>query len=126
MIDVQIWDGTILEKKLEEILDEIYFSIKRMHPKSKVILFGSYARGDYHKGSDIDICVIVPEYTDKIIEMKLDIYENLNRYDIDIQLFLFDNKDFYDEVIHKRTLSWYINRDGKELNGNFKGDETVA
>jgi uncharacterized protein len=33
--------------------------VERFHPKT-VILFGSYAYGEPHKGSDIDLLVVVP------------------------------------------------------------------
>lgn len=36
---------------------------------SKIILYGSYARGDYHENSDMDI-MILTTLTDKEIEKK--------------------------------------------------------
>ncbi|HEY8687407.1 MAG TPA: nucleotidyltransferase domain-containing protein [Chloroflexota bacterium] len=38
------------------------------NPES-VILFGSYARGDYTKDSDLDLLVILPTVEDRIEEM---------------------------------------------------------
>lgn len=36
---------------------EFVKSIKEAH---SVLLFGSYAKGDFHKRSDIDICIVAP------------------------------------------------------------------
>ena len=33
-------------------------------PIEKVIIFGSYARGNPHKWSDVDVCVISPKFKD--------------------------------------------------------------
>lgn len=37
-------------------------------PGSKVVLFGSYARGDADEGSDVDLLVIEPEARDRLEE----------------------------------------------------------
>jgi predicted nucleotidyltransferase len=37
--------------------------VDQAHPK-KIILFGSYARGDFHSQSDVDLLVIQPEVDD--------------------------------------------------------------
>ncbi len=42
-------------------LDNIKENIQSILPDSQIILFGSYARGDYDKKSDYDILVIVKE-----------------------------------------------------------------
>ena len=38
-------------------------------PGSRVILFGSYARGEADERSDLDFLVIEPEVTDRVAEM---------------------------------------------------------
>ena len=42
--------------KLQELVHRI---VARLHPR-KVFLFGSYAYGHPHKGSDVDLLVVVP------------------------------------------------------------------
>ena len=42
---------------------------------SKVILYGSYARGDYRENSDIDIMVLTTLTDDQIMQIKTDIYD---------------------------------------------------
>ena len=58
-----------VKANLPELLKEVATSIKSVHPDSTVILFGSYARGEQCDDSDLDICVLVPELTDRRIEM---------------------------------------------------------
>lgn len=42
---------------------------------SKVILYGSYARGDYHENSDIDIMVLVKMSGSEIKQIENEIYD---------------------------------------------------
>ena len=41
------------------ILQQIKESVIATDPDAKVILFGSYARGDQHEGSDIDLIILL-------------------------------------------------------------------
>lgn len=42
---------------------------------SAVIVYGSYARGDYHNGSDIDIMILVDTEDEKIKKYEDEIYD---------------------------------------------------
>lgn len=42
---------------------------------SKVILYGSYARGDYRDNSDVDVMILVKMSDDEIRKVKNDIYD---------------------------------------------------
>ena len=42
---------------------------------SKVIVYGSYARGDYRDNSDVDIMILVKMSDDEIREVKNEIYD---------------------------------------------------
>ena len=52
----------ISQARFQEELDRILERIRRYRPQ-KVILYGSFARGDYHALSDIDLVII--EETDR-------------------------------------------------------------
>ncbi|MFH1417687.1 MAG: nucleotidyltransferase domain-containing protein, partial [Planctomycetota bacterium] len=43
---------------VERELDRIVTRLRTLDPE-RVILFGSFARGDFHEGSDIDLMVIL-------------------------------------------------------------------
>jgi predicted nucleotidyltransferase len=53
------------EKTVKEAVDRLL----RAAPGSKVILFGSYARGQASEGSDLDFLVVEPEVRDAAAEM---------------------------------------------------------
>lgn len=70
-------DGTGIR---EQVIDEI-IALAKKHSIEKVILFGSRARGDYHRASDIDLAVS----GGNMIEFALDVEERtstLLRYDV--------------------------------------------
>ena len=54
---------------LNLLLKDVYASVKQIYGDElvKVILYGSYARGDYHEYSDIDILALV-KCDDKTIQ----------------------------------------------------------
>ena len=47
----------ISEQDFQQELARVLTGLRRYRPQ-KVILFGSFARGDYHVGSDIDLLII--------------------------------------------------------------------
>ena len=54
----------------EQVIDEI-IALAKKHSLEKVILFGSRARGDYQRASDIDLAV----YGGNVTEFALDVEE---------------------------------------------------
>ena len=70
-------DGTGIK---EQVIDEI-IALAKKHSIEKVILFGSRARGDYHRASDIDLAV----FGGNVMEFSLDVEERtstLLTYDV--------------------------------------------
>ena len=51
--------------KIYEQLKELARLLKNKHKAKKVYLYGSFARGDFHEGSDIDL-IIVGEFEGKM------------------------------------------------------------
>lgn len=47
------------------IITEMVDRIVREFNPEKIILFGSHARGDVHKWSDVDLLVVMPDGTDR-------------------------------------------------------------
>ena len=48
--------------------------IKKYHPK-KIILFGSYAKGNYRNDSDIDIMVVFDKIEGSFLEKEVDLFK---------------------------------------------------
>ena len=48
------------KKKARQLVEEYAKIVLKNMVVNKIILYGSYARGDYRKDSDIDVAVVVP------------------------------------------------------------------
>lgn len=88
----------------------------------KIILYGSYARGDYTKYSDIDVMILtdlnfqeIEEYRDKISDIAYDIEEE-NNFNISISP-LVKNIDKYNKRINVIPFYMNVQKDGVILNG---------
>jgi predicted nucleotidyltransferase len=112
--------SSLLEKRrheaktrLPELLDEVAFSIKSVHPDSTVILFGSYARGEQNEESDLDICVLVPELTYRRADMEIDAACAIRRgFPLPIDLSLYTFAEFEEKSQKKFLLQYDIKKDG--------------
>ena len=88
-----------------EILQKIYGK----HLK-KVILYGSYARGDYRDDSDIDIMILVKMSDEEIRLVKNDIYDLAFEFEINTGIEIspvIKNEDQYEYWVD--TLPFYRN-----------------
>ena len=75
-----------------------------------IVLFGSYAKGENKKGSDIDLFILSES------KNKLDLNDFEKKLDTEIQVFLHNRKDFEQmKVDNKELLNNIIN--GIKLSG---------
>ena len=86
----------------------------------KIILFGSYARGDFREHSDVDIMVLVKCGNEKINDLKnqviqIDVYL-LNEYDVFFQTMVF-NIDYFNEWKNAMPLFANVAEEGILVNG---------
>jgi predicted nucleotidyltransferase len=58
-------DGRYNGRTLREWLPDVVAAIVERLDPLQIIVFGSWARGDEHDDSDIDLVVVLPEVTDK-------------------------------------------------------------
>jgi len=68
-------------------------AVKSKYDFVQVILFGSYAKGNYNDDSDIDIAVILKDYTN-LIDIQLDLMRLRRKIDSRIEPHPFREKDF--------------------------------
>jgi len=84
----------------------------------KVLLFGSYARGDYDEESDIDIFVLADIQQEDVDEVRDEIHAHTGdlglEYDIVVSLHMAGSDNFYS---WRNVLPFYMNvqKDGVEL-----------
>jgi len=68
-------------------------AVKSKYDFVKIILFGSYAKGNFHEDSDIDIAVILKDY-DNLIDIQLNLMRLRRKIDSRIEPHPFREKDF--------------------------------
>ena len=62
-------ESSLNESPLKDELNAIAREITTLLPGAEVILFGSYARGEQRKWSDLDLCVVANEYPMRLLDM---------------------------------------------------------
>lgn len=66
-----------MSNKIENIINQFILEISNLigNRLKKVILYGSYARGDYDKNSDIDIMILTDLNDEELIQKRMQIRE---------------------------------------------------
>ncbi len=74
-----------MPKSTQKILEDFLEEIKQIlgNRLKKIILYGSYARGDYNKNSDIDIMILTDLTSEEISKYSLLIWEKCADIEID-------------------------------------------
>jgi len=97
-------------------LDRIVDALVETGIVSKIILFGSYARGDESTDSDIDLCVLTSEKDrrpiDIAIELRWKIYDILKK---PLDLFARNQDDFSYRASYVGSLEHIIAKEGVVL-----------
>ena len=77
----------------KEQLDRIISRIIRIYSPDQIILFGSYAKGNFNEESDIDIAVIFNDYS-SLIDMQLELMRLRRKIDSRIEPHPFRESEF--------------------------------
>lgn len=83
------------------------------HP-AKVILFGSYARGDADDASDLDLMVVERELPDKATEY-LRLREAIGQTGVGVDLLLVSEQEFERRSLVPGTAAYWAKKEGKVL-----------
>ncbi|MBQ9659302.1 MAG: nucleotidyltransferase domain-containing protein [Clostridia bacterium] len=111
-----------LPKTQEKAIQESTMILKKLLKKNliKVVLYGSYARGDYNKFSDIDIFILVNNKKDEINKILNLICESLFELDLKYNVTinpLVENLQVFNEYKDCSLLFENIEKDGVVLYG---------
>ena len=102
---------------LKKYLIDLDNSIKR------IILFGSFAKGNYNSTSDIDILVLVEDKTKKI---DLSCFTKLEDYlDKELGLVIYDTEEYYQKLKKKNKFATEINKYGVEIYDYYKNSKEL-
>ena len=108
--------------EIQNIIQDFIYKVKVIlgDRLKKIILYGSYARGDYNKSSDIDIMILtdlnekeLEQYKDKIYDIAYDI-ESENNFEIEISP-LIKNIDKYNARVNIVPFYTNVQREGVVL-----------
>ncbi|MEK9130394.1 MAG: nucleotidyltransferase domain-containing protein [Patescibacteria group bacterium] len=102
---------TIFKKIEKNALDYIYYLKKQGLSIKKAIIYGSYAKGNIHQYSDIDLCIISTKF--KKIDALNYLWTKKRGKDIKAMIspIGFHPKDF----INENPLVWEIKKTGIEI-----------
>jgi predicted nucleotidyltransferase len=103
----------------KEILEKLKGILNEMNMKySKILLFGSRARGDFREESDWDFLIVLKKHLDARAKKELwfDIYKKLHEFYpfISFDIVLKDAESFEDEKTIANTISNEVYLEGAE------------
>ena len=121
---LKIWleGGKVMSYALKKLMEKYVEEIRKIYGSHlrKVILYGSYARGDFHPDSDIDIMILLDitdldlkKYKIKLSYMTFDF--NLD-HDLDIKP-IAKNEEHFKKWLDNYPFYANINREGVVLYG---------
>lgn len=103
--------------KIKTILDEVKKHLEKIYGNKLkgIILYGSYARGDYTDGSDIDLIILLEDMKDPLAEREKyfnEVWQLDLKYDTVISIIPFKEEEY-----RKRKLPVILNakREGISL-----------
>lgn len=82
--------------------------------QAKVIVFGSYARGDADEGSDLDLLIVENEVADKAAEY-LNIHRAVGIMGVGVDVLIFSRHEFERRRQVPGTLPYWASKEGKVL-----------
>ena len=96
------WPDNFVNRKYNKIVKKFINLIVKKFKIRKIIIFGSFARGDYHKGSDLDL-IIVGEFKERFIDRIGKILE-LNNSDLEIDVMVYTEEELQKMIQEKRPF----------------------
>jgi predicted nucleotidyltransferase len=105
-------------KKIEKIIEEIVERIKKEYQPEKIVLFGSYAYGEPHEDSDIDLFIIKDtdkRRIDRFVEVKKLVYDPNRK--ISVSPIVYTNQELQERLKIKDFFVSEVLEKGKVLYG---------
>jgi predicted nucleotidyltransferase len=109
---------TLKDEKIKKLLNDLEIKLSEVFKNNlkKIILFGSYAKGNYNNESDIDIMVLLTEtdlnkYDDVIADI---VIELIGKYSIYPSILIENEHQFY-KNIQIEALFKNVENEGIEL-----------
>ena len=104
------WSDNFIDRETNKIVKRFINLIIKKFNLKKIIIFGSFARGDYHKGSDLDL-VIVGEFKERFIDRIGKIIE-LNDSNLEIEAMVYTEEEFQKMIQERRPFIEQVLKEG--------------
>jgi predicted nucleotidyltransferase len=101
------------DKTIQDAFTEIIQSIISKYAPQKIVLFGSYARGEAHEGSDIDL-MLIKETSKRFVDRIGDVLE-LNNTLMTLEPLVYSPLEFETMKKQKRDFILTIEEEGIEI-----------
>lgn len=101
------------DKEIQNAFTDIIQSIIRNYAPQKIVLFGSYAKGEAHEGSDIDL-MLIKETSKRFIDRIADVIK-LNNTLISLEPLVYSPWEFETMKKEKRDFILTIEEEGIEI-----------
>ena len=111
-----------MPEKIHDIVYKFALQIRSIYGDSlkKVVVYGSYARGDYQKNSDIDIMILTTLTDEEIRKTKTSIYDLAfdfqMEYGVDISVVI-KNEEHFNYWLGALPFYDNVQKEGVVLNG---------
>ena len=98
----------------EQIIQQAVQRVVQIAAPSRVIVFGSHARGDANDGSDLDLLVVEPEVANVGEEM-MRLHKALWSLQIPVDILVCSEADFEKKREWRSSAIYWAAREGKTL-----------
>ena len=111
-----------MQNRIDDIINQFILEISNLlgNRLKKVILYGSYARGDYDKNSDVDIMILTDLNDKEIIKYRMKVRDIACDIELDNDIIispLVRNIDRYNERINVVPFYMNIQKEGVVVHG---------
>ncbi len=98
------------ESTLQQIVKRILVTAQ----PSRVILFGSYGRGNADEGSDLDLMVILPEVSDKYDQM-VRLHKAVGSVGVGIDVLVYSEAEYQRRSQVPGTVLYWARKEGRQI-----------
>ncbi len=98
----------------EQTMQDLVKCLVAAAQPTRVILFGSYARGDATAGSDLDLMVIQPHVSDSYAEM-IRLHQAVGDVGVGVGLLVYSEADYRRRSQVPGTVLYWARKEGRPL-----------